>query len=588
MDQAGLVRDLTWVAQRVEAPTYNAHFLFSKDLAPIGFAAPKSPSDLPWWPDAQIPNWDYGSGYIRPGFSDRHSDPILEAKMMTRGNTRFESEGVSIFRSLLPALNCARTPLINRYIYRYDFGYWPTGGLAESLYRPVDQIRGCANWDKLPKRELQLTINQGSNEGFTWVPDTSQQIQTITGSSFIKVENLFNSLTDGLLVKLRGAHPLLPDGSVDLLGNNGDGAVVQGYIDFTALRRQPGYVFLYARTNDQGSASLVQELTSGYQWIAVAGSGGYGLAASGGGGLAGSAVEIAYQGGNGAQSHNSVTTAGGSIIYNTISRTTNPDTTAISFDSTNATFEMLTGGTVRSVEFYFSITNNTQTAAAVDIKLYNLTTSFIYNFTVPTATQFVPVSKFTAFPVSPISVAAGDIIYFVLTVIPVPGSQGDPLPFTAFTTSADDPTTLEAYMIIDQPPNQVVVPRTFYGGGGGGRLDEAGVGLQDGTQMTTDSAFVTSHAQTGGATYNFHGGDGYYGGGSGSLAGGGGGSYVSNLINQVNTYEDPDSSTVSITIAPLKRVPTAQPSYNLYSWITRYNRLRINSGRGVLMFSETT
>jgi hypothetical protein len=143
-------------------------------------------------------------------------------------------------------------------------------------------------------------------------------------------------------------------------------------------------------------------------------------------------------------------------------------------------------------------------------------------------------------------------------------------------------------MIIDQPPNQVVVPRTFYGGGGGGRLDEAGVGLQDGTQMTTDPAFVVSHAQTGGTTYNFHGGDGYYGGGSGSLAGGGGGSYVSNLINQVNTYEDPDSSAVSITIAPLKRVPTPQPSYNIYSYVTRYNRLRINSGRGVLMFSETT
>jgi hypothetical protein len=105
--------------------------------------------------------------------------------------------------------------------------------------------------------------------------------------------------------------------------------------------------------------------------------------------------------------------------------------------------------------------------------------------------------------------------------------------------------------------------------------------------MTTDTAFVISHEQTGGSTFLFRGGDGYYGGGSGSLCGGGGGSYVSELITQVHTYENVDSP-VTITLVPQKRVPTIQPSYNLYSWITRYNRLRINSGRGALMFSETT
>ena len=590
MDQGGLVRDLTWVAQRVEAPSYNAHFLFSRDLAATGYTAPTSPCDVPWWPNAEIPNWDYGTGYVKPGFSDRNSDPISAASMHIRGLNRFEDEAPSFFRALMPALNCKRTPLINRYIYRYDFDYWPTGGLAEALYKPMDQIRGCANWDKLPKRELALTMNQSSCGGFTWTRDTSQAQQTISDiSTFTNIDNLFSPLTDGLYVVLKGAQPYLSTGAVDVSGNNGYGAVIEGYIDYTALRRQPGFVHLYARLNRQGSVALVQKKTTGYEWIAVAGSGGQGTLIAGGGGYAGSAVEVGSQGGNSAQTHNPVTSTSGAIAYNNISLATNEPFLDVSFNSSGDTFQMVTSGTFLSAEFYFSITNNTETAASIRITLHNVTQAAEYILSSPTSTEFVPLSSYVA--TSDLSggivINNGDFIYFSLTVIRVPGQTGTINPFLCNTTNSTT-TTMAVKMRVEQYPFQNVVPRTFYGGGGGGRLDDAGVGLNDGIAMTTNEAFVLSHQQTGGTIYNFYGGDGYYGGGSGSLAGGGGGSYVNELITQVHTYENFVSSPVSITLVPQKRIPTIQPSYNIYSWITRYNRLRITSGRGALMFSETT
>ena len=154
LDETGLVRDLTWVAQRVEATEYNAYFLFTRDLC-----APTDPSGSIWWPNAvgvSETAFNYGRGRIIPAFATA-ADPILQAKMTIRGLMRFEHEA-ALFRSLLPALNCARTPLVDRFIYRYDFGYWPTGGLTDALDAPVE-IRGCANWDVLPTKELLLQMN---------------------------------------------------------------------------------------------------------------------------------------------------------------------------------------------------------------------------------------------------------------------------------------------------------------------------------------------------------------------------------------------------------------------------------------------
>jgi len=273
LEAGGLVRDLTWVAQRVEAPNYNAHFLFSRDLA--ASQAVQSPSDIPWWPNAQIPNWDYGDGYIRPAFADRYSDPIVAAKLLYRGRTRFEHEGVSLFRSLIPALNCKRTPLIDRYIYRYDFGFWATGGLAEALEFPEGEIRGCANWDKLPNRELVLTMNQPGV--FVWSPDVTRQPKTYGNKVVSPVDFAFPNTTMGFRIRLVGAGV--------------GGAVLTAVLDYSQVQSIPGFRRMYVRTNPGGSAALVAETGSGFVWIAVAGAAGQGQ-----GGAGSSAADIGGQG----------------------------------------------------------------------------------------------------------------------------------------------------------------------------------------------------------------------------------------------------------------------------------------------------
>jgi hypothetical protein len=302
LNQGGLVRDMTWVAQRVEAPTYNAHFLFSRDLSDN--ATPLAP----WWPDTQVPNWDYGDGYIRPGFSDRRSDPISAATFWTRGVRRFEHEGPSFFRSLIPALGSRRCPLIDRYIYRYDFGLWPTGGLAEALDLSVDEVRGAANWDKLPQKELALTMNLDDCARAAWEllsAATRQYDAPIIG--YIDAD--FPSTTEGFQVTLVGARP-------NNNPNNGFGSYINCKIDYQQIRRLPGFTHLLIRSVGNGSTALVAEcirdLVPVYVWLAVAGAGGYGSDdGAGRGGDAANAVEISWQGGNGSQTHAAVGGLGG-------------------------------------------------------------------------------------------------------------------------------------------------------------------------------------------------------------------------------------------------------------------------------------
>jgi hypothetical protein len=288
LGQAGLVRDMTWVAQREEAVGYNAYFLFSRDIRPAA-------GQPVWWPDTQLPNWDYGDGFIRPGFSDRRSDPIAAATMWIRGMRRFEHEGPSLFRSLIPALNCGRAPLIDRYIYRYDFGFWPTGGLAEALYRPRDEVRGFANWDKLPSRELMLTMNQDDCNQRRWEADETAA-RTYPAGVLVPVEGDFSPATEAFRIELVGA---------SVAGRAG--AYVRGVLDYQAVRRLVGFQNLLVRTNTGGSASLVALGSTTNTWIAVAASCGRGAA----GGAAGSAVAIGERGVDGVVTHAATADAAG-------------------------------------------------------------------------------------------------------------------------------------------------------------------------------------------------------------------------------------------------------------------------------------
>lgn len=278
--QGGLVRDITVVAQRTEATDYNAYFLFSRDLGEPGAEGPQ----IPWWPDARIPNWDYGDGYIRPAFELRRSDPIQGLSLYTRGVSRFDHDGPSLFRSLIPALGCRRVPLVDRYIYRYDFGFWPSGGLAD---RPRDEVRGAANWDRLPQKELVVRLTPTCSL-VKWETDTSQAPVSIIGDGLLRLEDHFRADTAGVRVSLHGY------GS----GYDGSGASVSGIVDYQALRRLGGYITTRLRTNAGGSAALVTQTgLDQHLWIAVAAAGGKGTT-SNRGGDAGNAVQIGTVGGS--------------------------------------------------------------------------------------------------------------------------------------------------------------------------------------------------------------------------------------------------------------------------------------------------
>jgi len=287
LPQGGLVRDMTWVLQRPEAAALNAYFMFGRDCIDASGAI--------LWPNVQIPGgWDYGNGIYYP--TNHGNDPITGAALYYHGVQRFDHEGPSIFRSLIPALNCARTPIVNRYIYRYDFGFWPTGGLADELCR--DEIRGAANWDLIQKRELVLDINRTGLPTPPWVP--------LQGRTYTALGDLTADFPDasGFSVMLSGACPN-SDSTM-----NGLGATLQCTIDCAHLRRLPGFRRLLVRPVINGSASLVADCGSVFVWLAVAGAGGYGTTGFVGGNAA-AAFEISFQGGGGGQTHDASGDSGG-------------------------------------------------------------------------------------------------------------------------------------------------------------------------------------------------------------------------------------------------------------------------------------
>lgn len=299
LSQGGLVRDITWVAQRPETADYNAYFLFSRDLAVPGAA----PTEIPWWPDARIPSWDYGDGYVRPGFSDRRSDPVAAATLWTRGIRRFEHEGPSFFRGLGPAQSCQRTPLIDRYIYRYDFGFWPTGGLGEALEMADDEVRGYSNWDKLTPKELALTLNTDVCTYNKFVPGQYGTKQDFNATGGILHTVALAPEYDVLQFRLEGGLA---------------GGVVSGLLNLAQLRSLFGAdINIVVRTvidasGGGGSAALLVQKPVGasfsYTWLAVAGGGGKGIRVFMGptnyysGGRGSSATEIGVRG-DGIQTH---------------------------------------------------------------------------------------------------------------------------------------------------------------------------------------------------------------------------------------------------------------------------------------------
>lgn len=147
------VKEISWVFQNPNVVNYNAWFLFTRDM----YSATTYPNEwwkIPWWPDAIISSSDKAL----PAFRYAYSEPMQGAELTFSNIIRFSHhDSPSLFRSLLPIIHYRKAPLFNRYIYTFPFGLSPGAKDDKSLgafYNP----RGFSNFDKLPKKELFITL----------------------------------------------------------------------------------------------------------------------------------------------------------------------------------------------------------------------------------------------------------------------------------------------------------------------------------------------------------------------------------------------------------------------------------------------
>jgi len=147
-------KEIMWVVQRPEAATYNAWFLFTRDLSPtLPPNTPVNPCSIPWWPDAYLVPTEANNWQIQPAFQQSYSEPLQGATLLYNAYDRFVHEGGSFFRSFIPAKYYVKSAVHDRYVYAYNFGQKAEFG----KYGPS----GEANWDKIARKELFVTLNRG-------------------------------------------------------------------------------------------------------------------------------------------------------------------------------------------------------------------------------------------------------------------------------------------------------------------------------------------------------------------------------------------------------------------------------------------
>ena len=154
LDVPNPTRDLFWMVQRVEAPTYNNFFIASRDLRTPGPQYVNGYLPL-WWPNAIGLNAQSPDSLL-PGFATRDSEPIKALAIIYEGTlVRARTENPALFRSILPSYQQKKTPWLWRYYYNFSFGI-KNGTTAFS------KPNGSANLDKIKKREMYIEFNPNS------------------------------------------------------------------------------------------------------------------------------------------------------------------------------------------------------------------------------------------------------------------------------------------------------------------------------------------------------------------------------------------------------------------------------------------
>lgn len=153
LDIPNPTRDIFFMLNREEAPTYNAHFLGTRDLKGTVNTLP-SITEYPkvWWPDALGLYAQSPSSFLRPGFELSDSEPLSGYEMVYEGSlTRFRTQGPALFRSIIPSYEQRKTPWVNRYYYNLPLG-------IQNGFTPPSMPNSEANLAKITNRELVLHI----------------------------------------------------------------------------------------------------------------------------------------------------------------------------------------------------------------------------------------------------------------------------------------------------------------------------------------------------------------------------------------------------------------------------------------------
>lgn len=153
LDVPNPTRDLFWMFNRVEAPSYNNYFLSSRDLRNPGpdFSNGTQYNYL-WWPNSQGLS-PIQPGTLLPGFASRNSEPITGLAIMYEGSlVRAQTNNPPLFRGILPSYQQVKTPWLNGYYYNFSFG-------VQNGKSPISKPRGHANLDKIRKREMYFEFN---------------------------------------------------------------------------------------------------------------------------------------------------------------------------------------------------------------------------------------------------------------------------------------------------------------------------------------------------------------------------------------------------------------------------------------------
>ena len=156
LDIPNPTRDIYWMVQREEAPTYNAYFLATRDISYPGSTEPRL---VPWWPNSQGLS-AIAPGQLIPAFAYSDSEPLSACAIVYEGNlVRARTQSPALFRSIYPSYQQKKSPWVNRYLYNYPMG-------VENNKTSPSKPNGAANLDKINSRELYLEFrpNRGSSD----------------------------------------------------------------------------------------------------------------------------------------------------------------------------------------------------------------------------------------------------------------------------------------------------------------------------------------------------------------------------------------------------------------------------------------